>query len=308
MRCSSWASRLAGFPRLQWSSREQQLLRRPADSEWATTRSTSNDQSILPPHCAAITCVLVAAGKKSARVVFCMSLGFTIRPPFLLSLSLSSPIPWPNDAPYSSQPEPSHKIKTCISGWPNDTAKSSQLARNHSIVWIRPRSHITITKQLGESLPELAEVDKRWKTWLELSENLSLIKFKPTRSNSSQLKRYPTPSKLWTWLELRGPFGQGLIVLVIFMIILFLTHVTVSKCGRSHFPTRTSWWNSWSEASCLILNFFPEKKNTWMFKSGHRVSYLDTTECCLSSESKSEFDMSNTILSCVIIVVPWCNG
>ena len=46
---------------------EQQLLRRPADSEWATTRSTSNDQSILPPHCAAITCVLVAAGKKSAK-------------------------------------------------------------------------------------------------------------------------------------------------------------------------------------------------------------------------------------------------
>ena len=55
---------------------------------------------------------------------------------------------------------------------------------------------------------ELAKVAKRWNTWLELGENLTLIKFKPTRANSSQLKpsewpkRYPTPSKLWTWLEL----------------------------------------------------------------------------------------------------------
>ena len=59
------------------------------------------------------------------------------------------------------------KIKTCIDGWPNDTAKSSQLARNHSIVWIRPRSHLTITKQLGLSWFELTEVAKRWKTWLK---------------------------------------------------------------------------------------------------------------------------------------------
>ena len=69
--------------------------------------------------------------------------------------------------------------------WLNDTAKSSQLARNRSVVLIRPRSHITITKQLFESWLELAEgsVAKRWKTWLKLGEHLNLIKFKPTRSN-----------------------------------------------------------------------------------------------------------------------------
>ena len=35
---------------------------------------------------------------------------------------------------------------------------------------------------------ELAEMAKWWNIWRELGENLSLIKFKPTRSNSSQLK------------------------------------------------------------------------------------------------------------------------
>ena len=76
--------------------------------------------------------------------------------------------PRPNGTPNSSQLEPSYKIKTYIDAWPNDTAKSSQLARNHSIVWLRPCSHITIAKQLGES-------------WL------SLMKFKPTRANSTQV-------------------------------------------------------------------------------------------------------------------------
>ena len=45
----------------------------------------------------------------------------------------------------------------------------------------------TITKQLGSSWLEFADVDNRWKTWLELGETLSLIKFKLTRANSSQL-------------------------------------------------------------------------------------------------------------------------
>ena len=73
--------------------------------------------------------------------------------------------------------------QTCIGGWPNNTVKLSQLARNHSIAWILPCSHITITKQLGESWLELAEVAKWWKTWLELGEHFSWIKFKPTWSN-----------------------------------------------------------------------------------------------------------------------------
>ena len=101
--------------------------------------------------------------------------------------------PWPNGAPNSSQIEPSYKIKTCIGVWPNYTAKSSKLARNHSNCL-----------NTSESWLGLAEVPKQRKTWLELGENLSLIKFKPTRANSSKwvAKRYPTPSKLWTWLEL----------------------------------------------------------------------------------------------------------
>ena len=112
---------------------------------------------------------------------------------------------WPNGTPNSSQLEPSYKIKICIGGWSNDTAKWSQLARNHSIVGIRPRSHTTITKQLGESWLELTEVAKRWKTWLELGKIIW------GWSNSNQLeptqakwvaKRYPTPSKLLTCREL----------------------------------------------------------------------------------------------------------
>ena len=76
-----------------------------------------------------------------------------------------------------------------------------------------------ITKQLGESWLELAEVSKRWKTWLELGENLSLIKFKPNRSNSSHLKPsgWPNDTQLnrscerrSSWLDLGGPFDQGL--------------------------------------------------------------------------------------------------
>ena len=77
-------------------------------------------------------------------------------------------------------------------------------ARNHSIVWIRLRSH----NNSKTSWLELAEVAKRWKTWLELDENLSSIKFKPTRSISSQLKPSGWSNdtqlhrKLRTWLEL----------------------------------------------------------------------------------------------------------
>ena len=102
---------------------------------------------------------------------------------------------WPNGTPKSSQVEPSWKNITYIGWWPKRTAKSSQLARNQSIVGIRPRSHI-ITKQLGESWLELAEVAKRWKTWLELGENLSLITFKPTRANSSQVGGQTIPNSI----------------------------------------------------------------------------------------------------------------
>ena len=93
--------------------------------------------------------------------------------------------------------------QNCIAGWPNDTTKSSQLARNHSVVWIRPRSHITIKKKL-------ARVGSNWLRWPN-DENCASSWAKIWAWSSSQLdptrakwvaKRYPTPSKLCTWLEL----------------------------------------------------------------------------------------------------------
>ena len=83
----------------------------------------------------------------------------------------------------------------------------ASLQENHLIVSLRPRSHITITKQLGLSWLELVDVAKRWKTWLELGENLSLIKssqLDPTQANSSQVggQTIPNSSKFWIWLEL----------------------------------------------------------------------------------------------------------
>ena len=70
------------------------------------------------------------------------------------------------------------KIKTCIGGWPNGTAKSSHLARNHSTVVIRPRSRVTITKQLGESWLRWPNGGKRGSSWAKIS----------AWSNSSQLE------------------------------------------------------------------------------------------------------------------------
>ena len=116
--------------------------------------------------------------------------------------------PWPNGTNYSSQLESSYKIKTCIGGWPNDTAKSSQIARNRAIVWIQPRSHITITKQLGESWLEFGWGGQTVEKLARVGRKFELDQI---QANSSQLeptqakwvaKRYPTPSKLWTWLEL----------------------------------------------------------------------------------------------------------
>ena len=110
--------------------------------------------------------------------------------------TLPSIKPWPNGTPNSSQLEPSYKIKTCIGGWLNGTAKSSQLARNHAIVWIRPRGHIIIRKQLGESWLELAAWGGQTVVaWLK-RENLSLIKSKPTPANSSQVGGQTIPNSI----------------------------------------------------------------------------------------------------------------
>ena len=111
-----------------------------------------------------------------------------------------------------SQLEPSYKTKTCIGAKrASCTAKSSQLARNHSIVWIRPRSHITITNNLarvgwgGQTVENLDRVGEKF----ELDQiQANSIQLKPSGwPNDTQL--HPSCELGSTWLELGGPFGQG---------------------------------------------------------------------------------------------------
>ena len=101
---------------------------------------------------------------------------------------------WPNGTPNSSQLGPSYKIETCIGGWPNGPAKSSQIAtrtrklENHSIVWLRRRSHLTITKQLGESWLELARGGQTAENLARIGRLFERDQIE-TRSISSQLAR-----------------------------------------------------------------------------------------------------------------------
>ena len=98
-----------------------------------------------------------------------------------------------------SQLKPSYKIKTCIGGWSNDTAKSSQLARNHSIRLNKTALSYNNNKTTWF---ELTEVAKTVENVSRVGREFELVTtFKPTRAKWVA-KRYPTPSKLWTWLEL----------------------------------------------------------------------------------------------------------
>ena len=66
--------------------------------------------------------------------------------------------------PIQAQLDSSYEIKTCIDWWPNGTAKSSQLARKpFNCLTTTAQSPNNITKRLGNSWHELAEVTKRWK-------------------------------------------------------------------------------------------------------------------------------------------------
>ena len=98
-----------------------------------------------------------------------------------------------------TQANSSQATKSKLGGWPNGTAKSSQLARNHSIVWLRPRSHLTITKKNlvrvgwgGETGENLARIGRAWSNSSQLD---------PTRAKWVA-KRYPTPS--WKLGSSRG--------------------------------------------------------------------------------------------------------
>ena len=113
--------------------------------------------------------------------------------------------PWPNGTPNSSKLEPSFKIKTCIGGWPNGTAKSSQLTR-------KPFNCLTSTAQSPNNNKttwrELARVDWGGQTvgylvrsWAKIWAWSDSNQLDPTQAKW-MAKRYPTPSKLWTWLEL----------------------------------------------------------------------------------------------------------
>ena len=99
------------------------------------------------------------------------------------------------------------KSKRTSEGGQTVVPRRGDSQENFSIVWLRPRSHITIAKQLGESWP-------RWpngSSWAKIWAWSKSSQLDPTPANSRQLqptqdtcvaKRYPTPSKLKTWLEL----------------------------------------------------------------------------------------------------------
>ena len=121
--------------------------------------------------------MLVLASSRFTRGL-CLCLCLCLRRTYKPALK-----PWQNGTPNPTRAKLQNQN---LHGWvAKRTTKSSQLARNHSIVWIRPRCHKTITKQLGESWLELAEAAKRWKTSLELGENFELD---PIQANSIQLK------------------------------------------------------------------------------------------------------------------------
>ena len=71
--------------------------------------------------------------------------------------------------------------------------------RHYLVVSIRPRSHITITKQLGESWLELVEVVKRWKlgsSWAKIWAGSNSSQLYPTRANSSQVGCQTIPNSI----------------------------------------------------------------------------------------------------------------
>ena len=112
-----------------------------------------------------------------------------------------------------NQANSSQVTKSKLASAGGQTIPPSRASSRKPIVWIRPRGHTTIKKNL-------AGVGLNWPRWPNGGNlNLSLIKFKPTRASSwsSQVVGqtvYPAPSKSWTWIEvaweLGVPFGQGL--------------------------------------------------------------------------------------------------
>ena len=101
--------------------------------------------------------------------------------------------PWLNGTPNSSQVANSKLASAGGQTIPPNRASLQETVQLSEYDRVEP--HIN-TKQLDDSWLELAEVAKRWKTWLEVGENLSLIKLKPTRANSSQVGGRTIPNSI----------------------------------------------------------------------------------------------------------------
>ena len=99
----------------------------------------------------------------------------------LFSRVLQALKPWPNNTSNSSQVT---KSKLASAGGQTVQPSRASSHENHSIVWLRPRSHLTIRKQLWR---ELAEVAKRWKLGLRRAKIWSW-------SNANQLEPSTIPS------------------------------------------------------------------------------------------------------------------
>ena len=130
---------------------------------------------------------------------------------YFLNLGVKVLKPWPNGTQANSSQVTNSKLTSA--GRQTVLPSRARSRENQSIVSPRPCSHLTVTKQLGESWPRC--LAKRWKSWLELGENLSLIKI---QANSIQLapSKWPNVTQLWPcwkigwgWLELGVPLGQA---------------------------------------------------------------------------------------------------
>ena len=103
---------------------------------------------------------------------------------------------WPNGVPNSSQ---GTKLKLASAG--GQTKQPSRASWQETINCLNTALSHNNNKTPWRELAWVGWGGQTVETWLELGKNSSLIKFKPTQVKWLA-KWYPTPSKLWTWLEL----------------------------------------------------------------------------------------------------------
>ena len=102
-------------------------------------------------------------------------------------------------------------------GWPNGCCQlkptRANSKENHSTVWLRPRGHLTVTEQLGESRPNETQLGASWKlgecwkfcaVWPGLYTAQDCIVAKHHCKSTSVtpphcLRNIPTPSGSWKW-------------------------------------------------------------------------------------------------------------